>query len=555
VVVAALLALTSPAFAVAVTESPPNNDISTALGPLAPDLAYSGAFETAGDVDWLYFYAAHGTGAVTVQVTKVGPGCSPEIRASLLNANGQAVQGSVPVASGMTAPLAAPPLPFATERFYIMLYHLGGTGCAGDPYSVTVGPSAAVTTVAPADEEPPVAAPQATVEPNETVATASGPLAPGTAYGGDFSSSADQDWLVFYTTNVFPTRVRITRVGEGCGNLMLAAVKADTGVVVGASGLLFGDTAVDIDFTPTGAARHYVWLTGGCAGERYQVRVGPANAVTATSPLIAFAPTPNPVATGEPNETPPRSFRVAGGIGYGAAVDASYDIDYFVFRVAAERQVEVSITKIGDGCSPRIETSVRKAAAPGTVLAEHHVSPNATLRHRFTADRLEDYLLRVSGTCAGDPYQLRIDPADAVVEPDADADGKPDSQDRCPTIASRSASGCPAKVKPRAMTLFVLPRRDARGPYRFRLAGSVRRPAALPAVAACRGRVALRLRYRTRTVAFATTPLRRDCKYGRTFTFANRRTFSRARGLSVTAMFRGNAVLRSATRRAVARVR
>jgi hypothetical protein len=101
----------------------------------------------------------------------------------------------------------------------------------------------------------------------------------------------------------------------------------------------------------------------------------------------------------------------------------------------------------------------------------------------------------------------------------------------------------------------LLPRRDVRKPFRFRVAGSIGLPASLPAAAACRGKVALRFRYRARTVAFATTPLRPDCKYGRTFMFLSRRSFPRARGLSVTATFRGNVVLRSARRAAVARVR
>jgi hypothetical protein len=551
VAVGLLLSFASPAGAVAVTEAPSNDNIALAFGPLAADTTYTGDFETAGDVDWLVLYVRDAAPNLHVEVTKLGAGCSADIRAGVYDRSGTPIQVAVLVASGTTRPFD---VPGRSGRFYVRLSRDGD--CTGDPYAVTVGPTTAITTTPPADDDTPVRAPQLVLEPNDSVATASGPLAPGTAYGGDLASSDDREWLVFYTTGVATPRVQVTRLGLPCGGLAtLAYVTADTGDVVAVGRQTFTDTIEELSFTSTGPARYYVALIGGCPGNSYQVRVDPAGAIDVNSPLIAFAPTSNPLATAEPNETPRQASRVAGGTGYGASIDSLYDVDFFVFRLAEQRQVDVSVTKVGDGCGNRLETSVRKAAAPSVVLAEHYVTHNATVRLRIVADGAADYVLRVAGTCAGDPYQLRIDPGDAVIAADGDADGTPDSRDRCPTLASGAASGCPAKVAPAGMRLVLVPARDTRSPFRFRVAGSVRLPRGRPAAEACRGKVAIRFRSGRRSVAFATTPLRPDCRYGRTFRFADRRLFPRARRLRVSATFRGNVLLRALTRTAGARVR
>jgi hypothetical protein len=171
-------------------------------------VTYSGQFETVGDVDWLYFYAQDGSGDLHLRVTKVGAGCSPLIAVNVVDASDRIV-ASPGLGSGETAQSDLTAV--GTSRFAIRLDNdspLGGN-CVGDPYEVTASPAARITTVAPAGEEVPVPVPQATLEPNETVATASGPLAPGTAYGGDFASAADRDWFVFYTTGAVPTHASL----------------------------------------------------------------------------------------------------------------------------------------------------------------------------------------------------------------------------------------------------------------------------------------------------------------------------------------------------------
>lgn len=547
----------SAASATAVTEAPANDNISQAFGPLANGVGYDGQFESVNDIDWLYFYIG-GAKQVQVRVTKVGTGCSSSIAASVRSADGQTLYGKYDntIESNTTTTFD-----FNTTipgRFYVVL----GSDCVGDPYKVDVGPPEAVTTVAPAGDERPIPTPQPTSEPNDTIAAAGGPLAPSTAYGGVFSAVNDRDWFVFYTTGAVQTRVAVTKVGAGCSTDIAAAVRDSNGVTIYGKydDDIDSDTTSEFDFTTTAAGRFYVTLSNDCVGDPYQVRVGPPEAITVTSPLIGMAPTTAPAATPEPNDLPSQATRIVGGISYGASIDTVNDIDWFGFGVKAGRNVDVTITKIGDGCGESVSTSVFKAAStdPGDSLSSTRVDRNVTEHHQFTAETATEYLLRVSGTCPGDPYQLRIDPADAVTvpvppPPDRDGDGTPDGQDRCPTIAGTASAGCPPKTTP-TITIVLLPKRDTHKPFRFRVAGSIRIASALVPVA-CGGNVTIRFRNGRRSVSKRTAYLRPDCKYGLTVSFKSRRTFPRARRLGVTATFAGNVFLRSASRTASAHVK
>jgi hypothetical protein len=549
-VVAALLAA-SPAQATTISETPPNDNIAQAFGPLASGVTYDGQFETTNDRDWLTFFVG-GAQQVTVRVTKVGTGCSSSIGAALRDRFGQivnyeydnSIESNTTTQFDMTTTTAG--------RFYVNL----ASDCVGDPYQVDVGPPEAITTVAPAGDEPSVPSPQPIAEPNDTIASAFGPLAPSTSYGGDFATVNDHDWLVFYTTGAVQTRVYVTKVGAGCSESIGASVRNADGAIVNYEydNSIESNTTAAFDFATSAAGRFYVSLGDDCAGDPYQVRVGPPEAITVSSPLAAFAPTTTPVATAEPNDTVGQATRIKGGIAYGGAIDTVNDIDLLRFVVTGGRQVDVAVTKIGDGCGTGLDTSVFKAATPSVTFSSRQtVERNETTHHQFTSQGTVEYVLRISGSCAGDPYQVRIDPADAVGS-DGDGDGVPDGADRCPTVAGSAANGCPAKVAPRSMTLRLTPSRDRTLPLRFRASGRLGLPAGV-STSACGGKVTVRVRSASRIVSSAVVVLRRDCTYARTVVLRTRRAFRRARSLRVTAAFGGNSRLRSTSRSASVRVR
>ena len=541
-----------PAFAEQVTEEPPNDDITQAFGPLANGVSYDGQFETVNDFDWLYFYVS-GARQVQVRVTKVEAGCSADIVASIRGIDGTAVAEDLKIESNSTSLLKFTTT--ATGRYYIVL----SSDCVGDPYRVEVGPPEAITTDPPPGDELPTPAPQPTGEPNETIAAAAGPLAAGTAYGGDFSSLNDRDWFVFYVTGALQTRVAVTKVGLGCSADIDAAVRDPDGLLQDYSAVA-SDTTTTFAFITPMAGRYYVTLANDCIGDPYQVRVGPPEAITVSSPFAAFAPTLTPAPTREPNDTPAKAFRVMGGIAYGASIDGDGDVDYFRFVAADARDVDVAVTKVGDGCGGGLNTTLRQEGVPETTFSsEQSADRDTTVHHQFRPEGTSAYLLKVTGTCTGDPYQLRVDPADAILGDAAlpDAAGAPggSSGDTCPKTAGASSDACRRKVSPSRMKLVVLPGRDARQPFRFRAAGSIALPAGLSRAAACSGRVTIRFRRGVRTIAIANTFLRGDCTYGHAFSFPDRLSFPRARILSVKATFGGNALLRSATHSTVVRVR
>jgi hypothetical protein len=112
------------------------------------------------------------------------------------------------------------------------------------------------------------------------------------------------------------------------------------------------------------------------------------------------------------------------------------------------------------------------------------------------------------------------------------------------TFTTAAAVRPSAKRRPAAFTIAVRPRRDARRPFRFTVAGRLTRPKALRADrAACAGRVRVRL-VQGRTVrGRRTASLRADCAFRAIV--AARRVGGRRGRLTVSARFLGNARLRA----------
>lgn len=105
-----------------------------------------------------------------------------------------------------------------------------------------------------------------------------------------------------------------------------------------------------------------------------------------------------------------------------------------------------------------------------------------------------------------------------------------------------------AKLNTR-LTLTAKPRRDRRLPFKYRFSGRVRIPAGVSKAAVCGGRVKLRLKKGSKTVAKGTAKVSSGCTYRRTFTIRNTRRTGRRKGkLKVAAAFGGNARLKPSKR-------
>jgi hypothetical protein len=101
-----------------------------------------------------------------------------------------------------------------------------------------------------------------------------------------------------------------------------------------------------------------------------------------------------------------------------------------------------------------------------------------------------------------------------------------------------TATPSPVRARP-TLTARVVPRRDRRRPFRFRVRGTLIPPAGIDRSRACRGRVAIRFKARSRTVRLRRARVRRTCRYR-----ARVLVRVRPRVLRVKVRFRGNAVLR-----------
>jgi hypothetical protein len=93
----------------------------------------------------------------------------------------------------------------------------------------------------------------------------------------------------------------------------------------------------------------------------------------------------------------------------------------------------------------------------------------------------------------------------------------------------------------------VTPARDTRAPYRFRITGRLSLPPTVTVAQACTpGVVSVQVKAGSRTISTRRANLRRDCTYGLSVAFADRRRFGSARSLRFTARFAGNPLLKAA---------
>jgi hypothetical protein len=99
-----------------------------------------------------------------------------------------------------------------------------------------------------------------------------------------------------------------------------------------------------------------------------------------------------------------------------------------------------------------------------------------------------------------------------------------------------------------AVTARVIPARDRRPPFRFKVRGTLVPPSGVSRSRACRGRVTIRFKARGKTIRLRRPHVTRTCKYRTHVRVPVRR---RPRTLRVLVRFRGNAVLKPRSARTV----
>lgn len=252
-VLVALLLLPATAHA----DVEPNNDPFQAELVTAPT---SGTITTRTDEDWHLFYV---NGQTQVDVTFTSPGGC--VAAYLYDTDLKVAAKVFLNAAGTDHLLYTTP-PGVSRVFVQVIGY-----CDGATYSLSVAPAAALV---PGEPAGPGAAP---AEPNELATQAFGPLAGGALYGGALETVNDADWLVFHTAG--PAQLDIPVGVVGCyvfarlysGDTQVANVSGPTGVW-------------HLRYSAPSAGTYFLQLTAECAGGRYQVRVLPAEAITATPP-------------------------------------------------------------------------------------------------------------------------------------------------------------------------------------------------------------------------------------------------------------------------------
>jgi hypothetical protein len=511
----------------AATEAEPNDNITQPNGPMAPGAVYEGSFQRAGDHDRFVLYAT-GSGNVDVTVTNLGGSCeSKSMNARVLNADGVRVSERS-VRSVDALPTHIPLTPAGPTRYYVLL----DDDCAGAKYTLQAGPAGAVTPNSPAAAfgQPgpnPVPAP----EPNDTLVGAFGPLAGDVAYGGRLDTTGDADWYVVYTQPGQPLDVALTKVGGGCSTTLDAKLLDADGESERGTRANSDETSHMV-FPPAALpARHYVSVFHDCAGNDYQLRVGPGPAITTSSPLLGTQPRLQAQPLREPDD---RLDGATGPLqadtGYAGDFGSVTDIDHAYFYTAAPGPIDVAVAKVGRGCSSSISTRLLDPA--GSVLDSIGPANDRIGHMNVTAPRAGLYVVRATSGCAGDPYQLRVS-------------------------APSGLSAAPPPV------FVVAPRRDRKPPFTFAVSGNlVGRLGPAQAVICRGGRAILRLqvprkkkkakkakRGARKAAAGARKPARKrkarkpkmktvlkreatllpDCSYQATLTVRRRKTFGKSR--------------------------
>lgn len=522
----------------AATEAEPNDDITHPNGPMAPGVVYEGGFHRADDHDRFVVYAT-GSGPVDITIDYLGgASCTSEsIDVRWLDANGHKIN-STSASYVDPLPTRIPLRPSGPTRYYVLL----SDDCQGGRYTLQAGPAGAVTTDSPAAAfGQPGPNPAPAPEPNDSLVGAFGPLAGDVSYGGRLDSAGDADWYVLYTQPGQALDVAVTKVGPGCSSTIDAKlVDADGEPERG--GLTASSDETDHMQIPGAAlpARHYVSVYHDCAGNDYQLRAGPASALTVSSPLLASQPRLQALPLREPDDS------LAGATGplradtsYGGDFRSPIDIDHAYFYAAAPGPLDVAVAKIGRGCSSSI--SARLLDPAGSVLDSTGPANDRIGHMNVAAPRAGLYVLRTTSGCAGDPYQVRVNAAGGLSDAAPPVFVVSPLRDARPPFSFGVTGNLVGRLGPaqavicrggRAIVKLQVPRtRKAKKGTRSRkraTAGARRKPA--------RKR---KRRIRMRTVVKREATLLPDCSYQAPLRVERRKSVGKARTATIAVAFAG----------------
>src|SRR3954447_15378818 len=115
----------------------------------------------------------------------------------------------------------------------------------------------------------------------------------------------------------------------------------------------------------------------------------------------------------EPNENIAQAFGpLDPSLPYAGAFDSPNDVEWLLFYVNGLKQIDVSVSKVGLGCSDYV--TVDMLDSNGGRATGDFVYSDTTVHLQTTTASAGPYYLRLAGTCAGDAWQVQAGPRDAV---------------------------------------------------------------------------------------------------------------------------------------------
>ncbi|WP_156028329.1 hypothetical protein [Candidatus Solirubrobacter pratensis] len=249
-------------------------------------------------------------------------------------------------------------------------------------------------------------------EPNDNIVQAFGPLSPGETYSGSLDSPNDVDRLLLYVNGAKQIDIAVTKVGAGCSGSLDAELRNGDGGYIG-SGSPSSDGTAHIGVGAPGAGILLLTLTGTCAGNPYQVVAGPADAITTVPSGPIPRPSASPNSTAEPNDDVAHaSAPVAAMQWYGGEMASPNDVDMYAIDVNGAKQIDVAVAKVGAGCNGTVDAELRNA--DGGYIGSASPSSDTFAQIQATTAAAGRIYLKVSGTCAGNAYEVLAGPADAI---------------------------------------------------------------------------------------------------------------------------------------------
>ena len=249
----------------------------------------------------------------------------------------------------------------------------------------------------------------ADVEPNDGILQPEGPIAGGTPMTGTLASDNDRDWYAFYVASQTQLDIALTTpAGSPCSTSAVLLNTNGYDVAGGTSAYANVNTTDHILYTtPVGVQRYFLVLDSNCAGGAYSFQLNPGAAIVSGPGSVPAVP------TSEPNESAAQALGpLTGGLPYSGSVDTQNDQDWFFFYALGSTAFDLAFTSL-DPCS-----TYASVYRDGVVDSLDSASPssNQTDHVVYTPPAWGRYFVQVRSNCSsGARYQLRLDPASAIV--------------------------------------------------------------------------------------------------------------------------------------------